>query len=65
MQEAQEYCSGLPIPSLEDLPDLGIELGSPALQVGSFPTELSEKPSRDPSSKADSSRKHTANSELP
>ena len=28
-----------------DLPDPGIELGSPALQVDSLPTELSGKPS--------------------
>ena len=27
-----------------DLPDPGIELGSPALQVDSLTTELSEKP---------------------
>ena len=26
----QEYCSGLPFPSLGDLPDLGIQLSSPA-----------------------------------
>ena len=42
--EAQEYWSGLPIPSLADLPDPGIEPGSPVLQVGSLPTELSGKP---------------------
>ena len=28
----QEYWSGLPFPSLGDLPDSGIEPGSPALQ---------------------------------
>ena len=39
-REAQEYWSGLPIPSLADLPDPGIELGSPALQADSLPTEL-------------------------
>ena len=43
-REAQEYWSGQPIPSPADLPDPGIELGSPALQVDSLPTELSEKP---------------------
>ena len=43
-REAQEYWSGYPIPSLADLPDPGIELGSPALQVDSLPTELSGKP---------------------
>ena len=31
----QEYCSGLPFPSPEDLPDPGIELGSLALQADS------------------------------
>ena len=43
----QEYWSGQPIPSLADLPDPGIELGSPALQVDSLPTELSGKPLND------------------
>ena len=31
------------IPSPEDLPNLGVEPGSSALQVDSLPTELSEK----------------------
>ena len=35
----QEYWSGLPFPSLGDLPDPGIEARSPALQVDSFPFE--------------------------
>ena len=39
-REAQEYWSGKPIPSPVDLPDSGIELGSPALQADSLPTEL-------------------------
>ena len=39
--EAQEYWSGKPIPSPVDLPNPGIELESPALQVDSLPTELS------------------------
>ena len=43
-REAQEYWSGSPIPSPADLPDPGIDLGSPALQVDSLPTELSRKP---------------------
>ena len=38
--EAQEYWSRWPIPSPMDLPDPGIELGSPALQVHSLPGEL-------------------------
>ena len=35
----QEYCSWLPCPSPGDLPDAGIELESPALQVDSLPSE--------------------------
>ena len=40
----QEYWSGLPFPSPGDLPDPGIEPGSPELQVDSLPSEPSEKP---------------------
>ena len=36
----QEYWSGLPFPSPEDLPNPRIEPGSPALQADSLPTEL-------------------------
>ena len=43
-KEAQEYWSGLPIPSPADLPHSGIKLGSPALQVDFLPTNLSGKP---------------------
>ena len=39
-REAQEYWGGWPIPSPADLPDPGIEPGSPALQADSLPTEL-------------------------
>ena len=35
----QEYWSGLPFPSPGDLPDSGIELGSPALQADALPSE--------------------------
>ena len=35
----QEYWSVLPFPSPGDLPDPGIELGSPTLQADSLPTE--------------------------
>ena len=38
-----EYWSGWPIASPADLPDPGIELGSPALKVDSVTTELSGK----------------------
>ena len=43
-REAQEYWSGQPIPSPGDLPDPGIEPGSPALQAESLPAELPGKP---------------------
>ena len=43
-KEAQEYWSGWPIPSPVDLPDPGMEPGSPALQVYSLPNELPGKP---------------------
>ena len=38
---SQEYWTGLPFPCPGDLPNLGIELGSPTLQADSF---LSEQP---------------------
>ena len=38
----QEYCSGFPFPSPGDLPDPGIEPGSPALAGKFFTTEPSE-----------------------
>ena len=43
-REAKEYWSGEHIPSPGDLTDPGIELGSPALQADSLPTEQSWKP---------------------
>ena len=43
-RDAQEYWSGSPISSPADLPDSGIKLGSPALQVDSLPVKLSENP---------------------
>ena len=42
--EAKEYWSGYPIPYPEDLPDPGIQPGSPALQADSLPMELLGKP---------------------
>ena len=41
-----EYWSGKPFPSLGDLPDPGIEPGSPALQADSLPSEPQELSSR-------------------
>ena len=43
-REVQEYWSGLPCPSLRDLPDPGIEPKSPALQMDSLPAEPQGKP---------------------
>ena len=40
----QEYQNGLPFPSPGDLPNPGVEPGSPALQADSLPTELQGKP---------------------
>ena len=40
----QEYWSGLPFPFPEDLPNPGIEPGSPALQADSLPFELQGRP---------------------
>ena len=46
---SQEYWSGLPFPSPGDLPDPGIEPGSPALQTDSLPPEPPKKPLPPPS----------------
>ena len=40
----QEYWSGLPFPSPGDLPNPGIEPGSPALQTDTLPSEPPGKP---------------------
>ena len=40
----QEYWSGLPFPSPGDLPNPGVEIGSPTLQADSLPTELPGNP---------------------
>ena len=40
----QEFWSGLPFPSPEELSEPGIEPGSPALQVDSLPFELHGSP---------------------
>ena len=42
----QEYWSGLPFPSPGDLPDPGIEPGSPALQADALTSELPGKPGK-------------------
>ena len=43
----QEYWSGLPFPSPGDLPDPGIEPGSPALQADSLLSEPREANTQD------------------
>ena len=43
-REAQEYWSGLPIPSPMDLPNPGIEPGSSALQADSLPVSYQGSP---------------------
>ena len=40
----QEYCSGLPFPSPGDLPDPGIEAGSPTFQADALTSEPPGKP---------------------
>ena len=40
----QEYWIGLPFPSPGDLPDPGIEPGSPTLQADTLPSEPPGKP---------------------
>ena len=42
----QEYWSGLPFPSPGDLPNPGMEPGSPPLQADSLPSELPGKPKK-------------------
>ena len=48
----QEYWSGLPFPSPGDLPNPGIEPGSPTLQADSLPNEPLGKQIPRPYSKA-------------
>ena len=43
----QEYWSGLPFPSPGNLPNPGIEPGSPALQAEALPSEPAGKPRLD------------------
>ena len=40
----QEYWSGLPFPTSEELPNPGIKLGSPEMQADSLPSEPPGKP---------------------
>ena len=40
----QEYCSGLTFPSPGNLPNPGIEAGSPSLQADALPSEPPGKP---------------------
>ena len=43
----EEFWSGLPFPSPGDLPDSGIEPGSPALQVNALPSNHQGNPGID------------------
>ena len=43
----QEYWNGLPFPFPRDLPDPGIEPGSPVLQADALPSEPPGKPEGD------------------
>ena len=67
----QGYWSGLPFPSPGDLPNPGIERGSPALQADSLPTELQGKPpiakgsSKELTEKYVAHPKHQFSAELP
>ena len=47
-KESPNILEWVTFPSPEDLPNPRIELGSPALQTNSLPTELSGKPSANP-----------------
>ena len=47
-RKAQDFWSGQPVLSPVDLPDPGVQPGSPALQVDSLPIELSGKPLHKP-----------------
>ena len=44
----QEFCSGLPFPSPGDLPDPGIEPGSPTLEADALTSEPPGKPKKEP-----------------
>ena len=54
----QEHWSGVPFPSPGDLPDLGVEPRSPALQADSLPTELQGKPQKRPETKSARTQGH-------
>ena len=61
----QEYWSGLPCPPPGNLPDPGIEPGSPALQVDSLPSEPPGKPKEWQTLPADPQKLGEAGSTLP
>ena len=48
----QEFWSGLPFPSLRDLPDPGIKPRSPALQADTLPSEPDSLPTEPPGNKS-------------
>ena len=61
----QEYWKELPFPSPEDLPDPGLEPGSPALQGDSLPSELPGKLRSEQQAKPPKCRQHRPPSSLP
>ena len=61
----QEYWSGLPFPSLGDLPSPGIKPGSPALQRDSWPSEPPGKPFSSRKDQRQGSKKRRRKKNLP
>ena len=61
----QEYWKELPFLSPEDLPDPGLEPGSPALQGDSLPSELPGKLRSEQQAKPPKCRQHRPPSSLP
>ena len=51
---------GLPFPSPGDLPDPGIEPGSPTLQADALPSKPPEKPVENKTKLKDGEKKHKA-----
>ena len=48
----QQYWNGLPFPSPGDLPNPGVEPGSPALQADALPSEPPGKPYQEPGTRS-------------
>ena len=61
----QEYWNGLPFPSPGDLPDPGIEPGSPALEAGTLTSEPPGKPTEKPMNSMKRQKDRTVKDQLP